>query len=616
MSASPSSSYYRYQHKHPLDADFDLEFIRVRKAIQILAHSHASNSPNHQHEVETSHQETQSLSAETDANQTLPKTDNVTSNPNRDQEPLQSSAEHQQPHHTTQPQHNDNLSSAQDSFNRWQQRYADYGGNYNTSTNTFSSRDQNDDDIVMSDDEHTDENDAINRPPAYSQPPTLQTQQWSSEEQRNSAVFDVIAANRIRERGVSAVSRELDNAVQQELYNQQMYVQQQQQFEGNDSDSSMEDNDNSDDDTENGEFIGETSLGFFNARKNPRTIPSSPSSEDSTLADFDSHKEAHPDNDTSSRSTLNERDSSLNAYDDDTDVSSSEGYYSDDSDFEDDDDFYQTNSSGHYQDVQSSGSDTEDSSDVESMFDVTDLREPTYLVSQESQTAPAQEQSMQLSGRRYQEEIDLSSLPFLKTPLSAPSSLLSLEQIYKPPQVFSGPPVAPIHYHLKDGKIHFQDLGCLLLGFNQFGRPIFGLDDNEYISSAMVYAFATMLYECINSPYRKILHTRISLGLMSPYQFVCALGRQHIFQDYLRCVQWHELDRIFPVHQYRFVLSTFYHDNTHESLISMQALEQFLGTMWLTFCNNQMTIQILSAKLAENPLLCVLENLQLHSMLL
>lgn len=160
-----------------------------------------------------------------------------------------------------------------------------------------------------------------------------------------------------------------------------------------------------------------------------------------------------------------------------------------------------------------------------------------------------------------------------------PFGYINCSSTHKQSDLYYGPPVAPIHYHLRGGKIHFQDLGCLLLGFNQFGRPIVGLDDSEYISASMVYAFATMLYECINSPYRDYLSAQIQRGLMTPYEFVCALGRHHIFQDYLRCVQWNELDRIFPAHQYRFVLSTFYHDDTYENIVSMQALEQFLSEM-------------------------------------
>lgn len=160
-----------------------------------------------------------------------------------------------------------------------------------------------------------------------------------------------------------------------------------------------------------------------------------------------------------------------------------------------------------------------------------------------------------------------------------PFGYINCSSTHKQSDLYYGPPVAPIHYHLRGGKIHFQDLGCLLLGFNQFGRPIVGLDDSEYISASMVYAFATMLYECINSPYRDYLSAQIQRGLMTPYEFVCALGRHHIFQDYLRCVQWNELDRIFPAHQYRFVLSTFYHDDTYENIVSMQALELFLSEM-------------------------------------
>lgn len=205
-------------------------------------------------------------------------------------------------------------------------------------------------------------------------------------------------------------------------------------------------------------------------------------------------------------------------------------------------------------------------SSVESFFDdqddlgymSSDSTRP-YQVSENLNTTNTNHQSILLRSNLY-------PFPYLNNSLS-----------FQLPKTYYGPPVAPIHYHMCDNKIYFQDLGCLLLGFNQFGRPIAGLKDSEYIAASTVYAFATMLYECINSPYHDSIMRKIKAGLMSPYEFVCVLGRHDIFQDYLRCVQWSELDRIFPIHQYRFVLSTFYHYDTYENSVSMQSLELFLS---------------------------------------
>lgn len=206
-------------------------------------------------------------------------------------------------------------------------------------------------------------------------------------------------------------------------------------------------------------------------------------------------------------------------------------------------------------------------SDLESLMDFCE-EEPDYLISDPLERSRAQ---------FHDDENFTHQALFLYTNLRPASTTATNFNPYPArSEICYGPPMTPIHYHLRNGKIHFQDFGCLLLGFNQFGRPIVGLEDSEYISAAMVYSFATMLYECINSPYRDHISQQIEKNLITPYEFACLLGRQQIFQDYLRCVKWSELDRIFPIHQYRFVLSTFYHYNTHESVISMQELERSL----------------------------------------
>lgn len=226
-------------------------------------------------------------------------------------------------------------------------------------------------------------------------------------------------------------------------------------------------------------------------------------------------------------------------------------------------------------------SDYSDSDDNESLFDEP-IRSKHQCISQASQSSvPSSKKCSVLGSMQRQQELEKSQRRDDLINYIIPRTLNSSIFLNSMPALFNipveiGPPAAPIHYHLKNGKVHFQDLGCLLMGFNQYGRPVVGMEDKEYVAAAMVFSFATMLYECINSPYCETLSNLIINGHMTPYQFVCALGRKTIFQDYLRVVQWNELDRIFPIQQYRFILSTFLHIDIPETSVPTHALEQYL----------------------------------------